>query len=145
MNFKDFYLITEGDVYKTTYQSDRYGGDHIIGLTIEFINLNKHIDREDNVTWSWDLIIDNKDKVYAWIDEDAKGRRYDSGCYYSEKDESGNDVHGEPVKDPELIDEIIYYIKKEWPLEKREAYIHKKEVMKGLKGDATDTWNDILG
>jgi len=145
MNFKDFYLITEGDVYKTTYPSDRYGGNHIIGLTIEFIDLNKHVDGEDNVTWSWDLIVDNKDDVYVWSDEDTKGRRYDGGCYYLEKDELGNKSLSDPVMDPELADEIREYTKKEWPLEKREAYIKKKEVMKGLKGTATDTWNDILG
>lgn len=145
MSFRDFYLLSEGDVYKTTYESDRYGGNHVIGLTIEFIDLTKYTDGEDNVTWSWDLIVDNKHDVYVWSDEDTKGRRrYQGGCYYLEKDEQGNKVLGNPVKDPELADEIREYIKKEWPLQKREAYVHKKEVKSGLKGSASDTWEDIL-
>jgi hypothetical protein len=128
------------NIYKTTYQSDRYGGDHTIGLTIEFVNLNKHTDNEDNVTWSWDLIIDGKDDVYVWSDEDTKGRRYDGGCYYLEKDELGNKSLSDPVKDPELADEIREYIRKEWPLEKRESYIFKK----GLSSSTAETFGDII-
>jgi hypothetical protein len=107
------------NIYKTTYPSDRYGGNNIIGLTIEFIDLKKHTDSEDNVTWSWDLIVDNKDDIYVWSDEDIKGRRYDGGCYYLEKDEAGNKTLDKPV-DMELADEIKLYIKEEWPLQKRE-------------------------
>ena len=110
--------------------------NHIIGLTIEFINLNKHVDGEDNVTWSWDRIVDNKDEVYIWSDEDTRGRRYDGGCYYLEKDEQGNKSLGEPVKDPDLADEIREYIKKEWPLERRQNYIRKKKFEgEGLTSD----------
>jgi hypothetical protein len=144
MNFKDFYLITEGDVYKTTYQSDRYGGDHTIGLTIEFVDLRKTIEGDENIQWGWYLIIDGKDEITIWSDEDEKGRRYDGGCYYLEKDEYGNKGLGEPVKDPELTDEIREYIRKVWPLEKRKAFIRKKEIMSGLKDDAKDAWSNML-
>ena len=138
MNFKDFYLITEGDIYKTTYQSDRYGGDHTIGLTIEFVDLRKTIEGDENIQWGWYLIIDGKDEITIWRDKD------DGGCYYLEKDEYGNKGLGEPVKDPELLDEIREYIKKVWPLEKREAFIRKREIMSGLKDDAKDAWSNML-
>jgi hypothetical protein len=127
------------NIYKTTYPSDRYGGNNIIGLTIEFVDLTKHVDGEDNVTWSWDLIVDNKDDVYVWSDEDTKGRRYDGGCYYLTKDESGNKSLSNPT-DMELADEIREYIKKEWPLQKREAYIFKK----GLSSSTAETFGDII-
>ena len=144
MNFKDFYLITEGDIYKTTYESTQWGGGNIVGLTIEFVDLIKNIDGPDNIHWSWNLILDGKEDVTIWSDEDNRGRQYDGGCYYVTEDEYGNNTLDKPV-DWERREAIEEYIKKEWPLEKREAYVHKKDVMKGLKGTATDTWNDILG
>jgi hypothetical protein len=131
-------------IYKITYQSDRYGGNHFIGLTIEFVNLTKHTDNEDNVNWSWDLIVDNKDEVYVWSDEDTKGRRYDGGCYYLEKDEANNKTLGEPVKDPELADEIREYIKKEWPLPKREDYIRIKELKQQINKDTTKAFEELI-
>jgi hypothetical protein len=131
-------------IYKTTYQSHRYGSDNIIGLTIEFINLNKHVDGEDNVTWSWVLIVDNKDEVYIWSDEDTKGRRYDGGWYYLVKDEEGNRVLDEPIKDPDLADEIREYIKKEWPLAKRENYIITKKIKSSLSSNTLNTFKDLI-
>ena len=106
-------------IYKTTYQSDHYGGNHTIGLTIEFVDLKKHVDSQENVTWAWDLILDGKREVYVWSDEDTKGRQYDGGCYYITRDEFNNKALDEPIKDPEIADEIREYIKKEWPLQKR--------------------------
>jgi len=139
MLFKEYYkLITEdaSRIYKTTYQSDRYGGDHTIGLTIELIELKKHTEIGDNVTWTWYLILDGKSEVYVWSDEDTKGRVYDGGCYYIVKDEFGNMALGDPVKDPEIADEVREYTKKEWPLQKREEYIRKKKFEEeGLTGD----------
>jgi len=131
-------------IYKTTYPSDRYGGNNTIGLTIEFVNLKKHIDGEDNVTWSWDLIIDNKDDIYVWSDEDTKGRRYDGGYYYLTKDEHGINSLDEPIKDPELIDEIREYIKKKWPLAKREEYIRVRELKGSLSHGTLNTFGDLI-
>jgi hypothetical protein len=128
------------NIYKTVYQSDKYGGDHTIGLTIEFVSLNKHSDNENNVTWSWDLILDGKYDVYVWSDEDTKGRRYDSGCYYMVKDEFGNKSLGDPIKDPEVAGEVREYVQKEWPLHKREAYIFKKS----LSPSTQETFGDII-
>lgn len=115
-------------IYKTTYQSDMYGGNNIIGLTIEFVDLKKHVDGQENVTWAWDLILDGKREVYVWSDEDTKGRRYDGGCYYVAKDEFNNKVLDKPIKDPEIADEVREYIQKEWPLQKRENYIFKQSL-----------------
>ena len=144
MNFKDFYLISEGEIYKTTYQSDKWGGDHTIGLTIEFIDLDKIIDPDTgNVIWDWELLLDGERKVSYFMY--VGGGVADPGCFFIEKDEHGNEVLGDQNKDYEEVDEIRFYLKNEWPLEKREAYIKKEEIKKGLKGDATETWDDILG
>jgi hypothetical protein len=128
------------NIYKTTYISDRYGGDTTIGLTIEFIDLNKYVDGEENVTWSWDLILDEKHEVYVWSDEDNKGRKYDGGCYYTTKDEYGNKALDTPLKDPDEADQVREYIKKEWPLQKREDYIFKKK----LSTSTQKTFGDII-
>jgi hypothetical protein len=128
------------NIYKTTYPSDRYGGNHIIGLTIEFVDLRKSIEGDENIQWGWYLILDGKEEITIWRDEDNKGRQYDGGCYYLEKDEYGNKGLGEPVKDPELLDEIRYYLKKEWPLQKREMYILKK----GLSPETAETFGSLI-
>ena len=127
-------------IYKTTYQSDMYGGNNIIGLTIEFVDLEKHVDGQENVTWAWDLILDGKCEVYVWSDEDTKGRRYDGGCYYITRDEFNNMALDKPIKDPEIADEVREYIKKEWPLQKRENYILKK----ALSTNTRETFGDII-
>ena len=116
------------NIYKTTYSSDRYGGDHTIGLTIEFVDLKKHKEGSENIHWAWDLILDGNRKIHTWRDEDDRGRVYDGGCYTLVKDEYGNRVLDEPIKDPEERDEIDEYLDKEWPLQKRENYIFKKNL-----------------
>jgi len=131
-------------IYKTTYPSDRYGGDHTIGLTIEFVDLRKTIEGDENIQWGWYLIIDNKDEITIWRDEDEKGRQYDGGCYYLVKDEYGNKALGDPVKDPELADEIREYIKKEWPLPKREDYIRIKELKQQINKDTTKAFEELI-
>lgn len=145
MNFKDFYLISEGEIYKTTYQSDMYGGDHTIGLTIEFLDLKKYAYSDGNTLWSWDLMIDNTDHIHIFRELNVNNRIVDGGCYHIVRDEEGITSLGDPEHDPERIDVIDEYIKEKWPLEKREAYIKKEEIKKGLKGDATETWDGILG
>jgi hypothetical protein len=129
------------NIYKTTYPSDKWGGNHIVGLTIEFVDLIKNIEGPENVQWSWDLVLDGKRKMIIWSDEDNKGRVYDGGCYYIEKDEYGNKALGEPNKDYEEVDEIRDYLKKEWPLDKREEYIRVKE----LKGKLSDKTKETFG
>jgi hypothetical protein len=143
MSFKDFYLITEGDIYKTVYQSNRWGGDNVVGLTIEFLGLDKDVDTKTGyVIWDWELLLDGKRKVSYFMY--VGGGVADPGCFFIEKNEYGHEVLGEQNKDYEEVDEIREYLKKKWPVEKREAYIHKQEVMNGLKGTAADTWDDIL-
>jgi len=119
-------------IYKTVYPTDRYGGNHTVGLTIEFVDLKKQLydyngtGETDAVHWSWDLILDGKREIVIWRDEDTSGLQNDGGCYYLEKDEWGNIVLGEPTKDPEERYEIEEYIDKEWPHSKREMYVKFK-------------------
>jgi hypothetical protein len=128
------------NIYKTTYPSDRYGGNHIIGITVEFINLTKNKMGDENVQWSWYLIVDGNQNIMMWRDEDDRGRAYDGGCYYLTKDEYGHDALDEPLKDPEELDILDGYIQKEWPLQKREAYILKNK----LSPQTAETFGDLI-
>ena len=129
------------NIYKTTYQTDRYyGGDHTIGLTIEFVDLKKHKEGSENIHWAWDLILDGNRKIHIWRDEDDRGRVYDGGCYTLVTDEYGNRALDEPIEDPEERDEIDEYLDKEWPLQKRENYIFKKT----LSSSTQETFGDII-
>jgi hypothetical protein len=138
MLFNEYYkLITESAsrIYKTTYQSDKWGGDTVVGLTIEFLDLDKDIDSDTgNVIWDWELLLDDKRKVSYFMH--VGGGVADPGCYFIEKDEYGHEVLGEQNKDYEEVDEIREYLKKEWPVEKREEYIRKKKFEeRGLTSD----------
>jgi hypothetical protein len=64
----------------------------------------------------------------------------DPGCYYIEKDEYGYETLGEPNKDYEEVDEIREYLKKEWPIQKRESYIMKQK----LSPETKQTFGDII-
>jgi len=132
------------NIWKTTYPSDMYGGNHTVGLTIEFVNLKKHQDGEENIHWAWDLILDGKREITIWRDEDNKGRAYDGGCYYLEKDEYGNRVLGEPLKNYEEVDIIREYIQEVWPLEKREEYIRIKELKGKLSPSTKETFGSLI-
>jgi hypothetical protein len=127
------------NIYKTTYPTDRYGGNHVVGITIEFVDLKKHRDGPENMHWAWYLILDGKRDIVIWKDEDDRGRRYDGGCYNLEKDEFGNRVLGKPIdyEEREIIEE---YLDKEWPLAKRENYILKKSLSK----DTEETFGGLL-
>jgi hypothetical protein len=128
------------NIYKTTYTSERYGGNtHIIGLTIEFVDLRKSIEGSENVIWSWKLILDGKENITIWSDEDNKGRRYDGGCYYLIKDDFGHETLGDPV-DYERREPIEEYIEKEWPFQKREMYILKKS----LSPETAETFGSLI-
>jgi len=130
-------------VYKTTYPSDRYGGNHVIGLTIEFIDLDKIVESTDNnVIWDWELLLDGKTKVSYFMY--TGGGVADPGCYYIEKDEHGHEVLGDPFQDYEIVDEIREYIKKEWPLEKRENYIITKKIKSSLSSNTLNTFKDLI-
>lgn len=131
-------------IYKTVYPTDRYGGNHTVGLTIEFVKLTKFIEGEENVHWSWDLILDEKRNIVIWRDEDNKGRQYDGGCYYLGKDEHGNRVLDEPIKDPDERGEIEEYLDKEWPLPKREEYIRIEQMKKDINSETLNTFEDLI-
>jgi hypothetical protein len=132
------------NIWKTTYPSDIYGGNHTIGITIEFVNLTKHIIDSENIQWSWDLILDGKREINLWRDEDNKGRAYYGGCYYIDKDEDGNVGLGEPLKNPEELDVIKEYTLKEWPLAKREEYIRIKELKDKLSSSTKETFGSLI-
>jgi hypothetical protein len=132
------------NIWKTTYPSDMYGGNTVIGITIEFVNLTKHIIDSENIQWSWDLILDGKREIILWRDEDNKGRTYDGGCYYADKDEEGNVGLGEPLKNPEELDVIDEYIKEVWPQEKREEYIRIKEIKDKLTPPTKETFGNLI-
>lgn len=131
-------------IYKTTYESEKWGGNNIVGLTIEFVNLKKHVEGSENIHWAWDLILDGKREIIIWRDEDDKGRRYDGGCYYLEKDEYGNRALGEPLKDWEERDVIDEYLTKEWPLQRREEFIRVEELKAILTPSTKETFGSLI-
>jgi hypothetical protein len=132
------------NIWKTLYPTDIYGGNHTIGITIEFVKLTKHIMSSENIQWSWDLILDGKREINLWRDEDNKGRVYDGGCYYIDKDEDGNVGLGEPLKNPEELDVIDEYLVSEWPLQKREEYIRVKELKDKLSPSTKETFGSLI-
>ena len=147
--FKQHFDNLNESVYKTVYQTDRYGGNHTVGLTIEFVKLKKDLydyngtGESEAVHWAWDLILDGKRNIVIWRDEDSRGHQHDGGCYYLEKDEWGNRVLGDPIKDPEERDVIEEYIDKEWPLSKREGYIFKQSLSKDTQNQFGDELSDL--
>lgn len=131
-------------IYKTTYESDKWGGNTIVGLTIEFVKLKKYIEGSESIHWAWDLILDGEREITIWRDEDDKGRRFDGGCYYLEKDEFGNRTLGEPLKNWEERDVIEEYLNTEWPLQKREEYIRVEELKAKLTPSTKETFGSLI-
>lgn len=131
-------------IYKKTYESDKWGGNTRVTLTIEFVNLKKLVEGSENIQWVWDLILDEKREIIIWRDEDNKGRQYDGGCYYLEKDEYGNRVLGEPLKDWEERDIIEEYLNEVWSLQKREEYIRIEELKAKLTPSTKETFGSLI-
>ena len=128
------------NIYRTIYNSEKYGGNTSVRLTIEFINLTKEDYEDGIILWDWELILDGKRHIDYYIYENKKGYVSDGGCYYVTTDEQGNKVLDEPNKDYEEVDAIQHYVDTQWPLEKRENYILKKK----LSPQAQETFGDII-
>jgi len=131
-------------IYKTVYPTDRYGGNHTVGLTIELVELTKHVQGDDDIFWNWDLILDGKREICYFTYENAKGYVTDGGCYKIVKTEDGRKELDEPIRDPEERDEIEEYIKKEWPLSKREEYIRIEQMKNDINSETLNTFEDLI-
>ena len=130
-------------IYRTTYQSDKWGGDQTVGLTIEFIDLDKIVDpNTGNVIWDWELLLDGKRKISYFMH--VGGGVVDPGCFYIKRDEYGNEVLGDQNNDYEEVDVIREYLKKEWPLPRREEYIRVQEIKNNMSSTALSTFEELI-